>query len=227
MNRPFYAFGLLLALLALAMVAVSSTSRSTTVQSPRGEEGSLLTPAASHGTIYIVVLPAAEEPSAPAALAPAGLRPCVVSLVGPKVSPVTVNCAEFDATCGNPSDVDCLSHYDRGSDEAVYPAAVCSALASSVFAEPPSDADEIVATFRSLAHPSGGSVQRARHTLKTGRLGPVLTARLGAWLWTPDQSIWRGVAVRPICTALALRVSTTDHLPHAERWHSSMMMCVK
>jgi len=37
----------------------------------------------------------------------------------------------------------------------------------------------------------------------------------------------RGVAVRPTCTALGLRLSTSDHLPHAERWHSSMMMWVK
>ena len=37
----------------------------------------------------------------------------------------------------------------------------------------------------------------------------------------------RGVAVRPICTASGLRVSTCDHLPQAERWHSSMTMWLK
>ena len=37
----------------------------------------------------------------------------------------------------------------------------------------------------------------------------------------------RGVAVRPICTAFGLRRSTSDHFPHAERWHSSITMWEK
>ena len=35
------------------------------------------------------------------------------------------------------------------------------------------------------------------------------------------------MAVRPICTAFVFRVSTCDHLPQAERWHSLMTMWVK
>lgn len=37
----------------------------------------------------------------------------------------------------------------------------------------------------------------------------------------------RGVAVRPICIAAGLRVSTSDQRPQAERWHSSMTMWLK
>ena len=37
----------------------------------------------------------------------------------------------------------------------------------------------------------------------------------------------RGVAVRPIWTAWGFIFRTFDHLPHAERWHSSMMMWEK
>lgn len=68
-NRPFYAFGALLAALALAMLAVSSTSRSTTVGSaaPALRSGSAARPVspklrqrASFCSV-VVVLPAANE----------------------------------------------------------------------------------------------------------------------------------------------------------------------
>ena len=50
---------------------------------------------------------------------------------------------------------------------------------------------------------------------------------LGLRRCSADMSSWRGVAVRPICTASGFRVSTSDHLPQAERWHSSMTMWLK
>jgi hypothetical protein len=58
-NRPFYAFGLLLFLLAAAMLAVSSTSRSTTVR-PRAAASKADLPARrpQPAGIYVVVLPA-------------------------------------------------------------------------------------------------------------------------------------------------------------------------
>ena len=63
MNRPFYAFGLLLALLALAMFAVSSSNRPTAGQvQPPAPAGNQLPATARLGSIYVVVLPAAEVP---------------------------------------------------------------------------------------------------------------------------------------------------------------------
>jgi hypothetical protein len=60
-NRPFYAFGVLLFLLAAAMLAVSSTSRSTTVR-PRAAASKAGLPARRPQPmgIYLVVLPAGD-----------------------------------------------------------------------------------------------------------------------------------------------------------------------
>jgi len=122
-NRPFYAFGVLLLLLALAMYAVSSTSRSTAVQSqPAGGAGSLITPAPRLGTIYVVVLPAAEEPQPVATAQP---EPCIPSPARQTsgLRPVLLLPAIHDAApVLDAAEYDCLSHYDAAYDRLVYDA---------------------------------------------------------------------------------------------------------
>ena len=112
MNRPFYAFGVLLALLALAMFAVGSSSRSTTVEvQPKAPAGSLITPAAQLGSIYVVVLPAADEPAEPTVASPAVTE----------LKPIQVSAADYDAACTPAaSDASCLSHYDPIYDRLIY-----------------------------------------------------------------------------------------------------------
>lgn len=67
MNRPFYAFGALSVFLALAVLAVSSTNRSTSVQTTGGQPtaaGAVVrgaTGAKRFSGIYVIVLPAAER----------------------------------------------------------------------------------------------------------------------------------------------------------------------
>ena len=61
MNRPFQAFGTLLILLALAMLAVNSGSRTTMFDRPPPKAKAYLPPRSSRlGGIYVVVLPASE-----------------------------------------------------------------------------------------------------------------------------------------------------------------------
>ena len=107
MNRPFYAFGVLLALLALAMYAVGSSSRSTTVESqPASAGGTLLSPRPRLGSIYVVVLPAAEE------LAHESAASAATALICPQeaaleLTPIQVAPAEYDAAgVAAPFDVD-------------------------------------------------------------------------------------------------------------------------
>lgn len=93
MNRPFYAFGALLLGLALAMLAVSSTSRSTTVR-PNGPspahgraERPTATPAVAGrarrpGGIYIIVLPEALGESSATAGGEYVATPCYAAGCG-------------------------------------------------------------------------------------------------------------------------------------------------
>jgi hypothetical protein len=60
-NRPFYAFGALLVLLALAMLAVGSADRSTTDREPPSPSHRAEVEVAGRGAIYVVVLPAAND----------------------------------------------------------------------------------------------------------------------------------------------------------------------
>ena len=70
MNRPYFSFGALLAALVLTILAVSSSSRSTTVQQaavppenqPMGKGFDAARPSSPRpGNIYLIVLPAAED----------------------------------------------------------------------------------------------------------------------------------------------------------------------
>ena len=142
MNRPFFAFGVLLALLALAMVAVSSTGRSTPVQAqPAAADGSSLDPRPGRGSIYVVVLPQADEQAARAESPVSSLTPvCVVP-------------AELDAA--RPPVIegfDCLSLYDAAYDRLVYGSwsAPTPAAISRELTRQEASADELLAIFRSL-----------------------------------------------------------------------------
>lgn len=62
MNRPFQAFGTLLMLLAAAMLAVNSGSRTTMFDRPSPSVTGSLPPRSSRlGNVYVVVLPAGES----------------------------------------------------------------------------------------------------------------------------------------------------------------------
>ena len=128
MNRPFYAFGMLLALLALAMVAVSSTARTRMVQSPQSrDKGSLLSPAPRGGTIFVVILPGADAPllqqpvpsnaPSPAMVTESSFDACSVLRIAPVcVTEATCDAvAVFDVGSG-----DCRTHYDPLYDQLVY-----------------------------------------------------------------------------------------------------------
>lgn len=145
MNRPFYAFGVLLVLLALAMAAVSSSSRSTTVQTPQ-EGGSLLTPTPSRGTNFVVVLPAGDEPAEGSLQAGSSC-----DLAAPAIKPASVCLLEFDAGGRSLAVADCLSHYDRAYDELIYGQADAPSAAAGSTARPGLDAEDILAVFHSLA----------------------------------------------------------------------------
>jgi hypothetical protein len=125
-NRPFYAFGVLLALLALAMVAVSSTTRTRMVQSPQAhDKGTLKTPARRGSAVYIVVLPEAEQARAAATVAIKSPSPAVVREASfdacsvSQITPVTVSEVSSDAALAA-SSADCRSLYDPVYDELVY-----------------------------------------------------------------------------------------------------------
>ncbi len=131
MNRPFYAFGVLLALLALAMLAVSSTTRSKRVQNrPAQAEGSLLSPSSLGGAIYVIVLPAGDEAPASGPLAAESPAPVVVAPATfdasriRHISPVCVIEAAYDAAESRAAEnADCHSHYDLEYDRLIYGAA--------------------------------------------------------------------------------------------------------
>ena len=101
MNRPFYAFGVLLTLLALAMYAVGSSSRSTTVESqPSASGGTLLSPRPRLGSIYVVVLPAGEEPEHDSHASATTAAVCSTKPKhepAPELTSVQVAPAEYDA----------------------------------------------------------------------------------------------------------------------------------
>ena len=144
-NRPFYAFGALLIALALAMLAVSSTSRSTSVsrEAAAVPASSALPAAASSARparaarfgLLMVVLPA--DDAMPIALADVccpydgdGSTYCTGHC--PEVCPLSGGCsaplaaapiqpATHDpALLRDESSRDCRSHYDPAYDELVY-----------------------------------------------------------------------------------------------------------
>lgn len=150
-NRPFYAFGVLLALLALAMVAVSSTSRCTTVQAqPAAAEGSLLSPV-PHGTIFVVVLPEAEEASEPD-------LPAAADVVPSQIVPAVILPVEYDTVAKVDPQADCRSQHDRTYDELVYGEADFTGANDAT--PPVTDVDELLSLFHSLAGPA----PQASHT---------------------------------------------------------------
>lgn len=94
-NRPFYAFGALLAALALAMLAVSSTSRSTSVS----REAAATLPGAG-------LVPAAASSARPARAA----RFCGILVVLPAAEPLTVATADVPCSCPYADDCDPFAH---------------------------------------------------------------------------------------------------------------------
>jgi hypothetical protein len=171
-NRPFYAFGVLLALLALAMLAVSSTTRTRMVQSPQShDKGSLLSPTPRGGAIYVIILPEGDASPLTQGVAWKALTPAVVAEAPfdasgvPQITPIGVTFAAHDAAAAfSPGSADCRSQYDPQYDELIYGQDESRLLSSSfspVKRDPGATAvawddhasDELI-LFRSLAAPS-------------------------------------------------------------------------
>jgi len=138
-NRPFFAFGVLLALLALAMVAVSSTGRPTRPPAtPQAADGSQLAP--RPGAIYVVVLPEGDE------------QPATINRLESNLKPICIVPAHADGagqTATAPGD--CRSHYDPQYDRLIYgDTAEAAAAGSPKWSRAEASADELLAIFRSL-----------------------------------------------------------------------------
>jgi hypothetical protein len=149
-NRPFSAFGALMALLALSMFAVSSTSRSTTVRPPRSDTANRPLPAAKYVTSLSAACPqcpdqdevrsdAADDELCPADSMKGGCE----SIRGCDVFEADEPCASLPG-CGSgscsrlistrvepaektqatwrfePTPVDCRSYYDPVYDRLIY-----------------------------------------------------------------------------------------------------------
>jgi hypothetical protein len=135
-NRPFYAFGALLAALALAMLAVSSTSRSTSVSNaepavqPAKEhvQGTLLPRNPARFCGYVVVLPAGDDDLFVATnTSHDGCWPCedmcplASGICGASLVAAPVQLATHDpALLADESSRDCRSHYDAEYDLVVH-----------------------------------------------------------------------------------------------------------
>jgi hypothetical protein len=142
-NRPFYAFGALLAALALTMLAVSSTSRSTSVSRLSAHAPQIAAARDRHGFCgMLIVLPAAEDGFADTGPTDSGDRlasevklpvgstwtdwecPCswAQSMEQAKSANVTrITLATHDpALLPGGEGFDCRSHHDRVYDMAVY-----------------------------------------------------------------------------------------------------------
>ena len=122
-NRPFQAFGALLILLALAMLAVNSGSRTTMFDRPPPKAKTYLPPRNSRlGGIYVVVLPASDVENDEAL-----------------ETAITLPVSEIAAEPSDPSEADNRTLYDAAYDVAVYgelagnvgPAAAASQQAAS------------------------------------------------------------------------------------------------
>jgi hypothetical protein len=189
-KSSFYAFGVLLAMLALAIIAVGSSSRTTTVQAQPDDEGSLPTPT-PHGTIYVVVLPAGDEPAP--AVNKASVTEVATEVVRPPMLPVVVVAADCDAATKLQPENDCLSHYDRFYDELVYGRSAADVHQEEA-ATTPTSTDELISLFHSLS-PSKSSPAASRSSFRRNVRGWQTTLRgAGKWLanrandWTAARS---------------------------------------
>ena len=141
MNRPFYAFGILFALLVLTTLAVSSSTRSTTAKRVQARAGrSLPLKRQPGGAVFVVVLPAKQRAASQIAAARVALA-----------SPVSLP-AVHDF-------VECPSFGDAAYDFAVYgvqPAVqpLTPPAANAVARQGNLPPEEVVRVFESLSRAS-------------------------------------------------------------------------
>ena len=161
MNRPFPAFAALIALLALAMFAVSSSSRSTTIQSPRVVTARSLPPRGQ--TNFVLVIPAAAEDALQTAAAPvpSATLHCVVTptadwefsrVTRSRLASAQVAVADrIPALEGQTPNLDCSAHYNEGYDAILHGKTWSE---GSELAQNPSDRPltetEVLAIFKDL-----------------------------------------------------------------------------
>jgi hypothetical protein len=112
-NRPFFAFGALLAALALAMLAVSSTSRSTSVSRQAA----------------VAPVAGADSPAAGSSARPArAARFCGILVVLPAEEPVTIAAVDVPCCCPYADETASWcpgSAFDGQSDDASQEVALC------------------------------------------------------------------------------------------------------
>jgi hypothetical protein len=138
-NRPFYAFGMLFALLALTTLAVSSSTRSTTVKRLKARaEHSLPMKRRPGGAVFVVVLPAKQRTAS-------------------KIAAARVELAGAVSSAAAHDSMECRSFGDAAYDFAVYgdlPAVQPVAPPAVAARQSNLTAEELVSVFTSLSRAS-------------------------------------------------------------------------
>jgi hypothetical protein len=186
-NRPLPAFAALLALLALAMFAVSSSSRSTTIQPPRAQRKATQQKVLAGQSNFVFVVPAAEEATDHDEAALESALISVVCVAAPAFDyqferatraallPARISIAEcVPAIERQPAEVDCRSHYDPVYDRIVHGHAATDAQVSlSTVTNRSLSAVEVLSIFKEL-----GAEGRTREVARWQPLSAVLMTRV-------------------------------------------------
>jgi hypothetical protein len=215
-NRPFTAFGALATFAALAMFAVSSTSRSTTVQSRRLVTRQSADPSWRTGPVAIVRDKGTADDSLPADAAETDetlclpdsieavfqAKPAAERLMGEESSirPAVVEMAQDPlAAWRAPSPMDGRSHYDPFYDRIVYGAAAKPALvlpapepAGGVTSNLDADLTTIFRSFtapqrRGSPHPQAGASTRPTAGNAQPGIAALRTLRVALEKWLSSQ----------------------------------------
>jgi hypothetical protein len=209
-DRPLSAFGTLLTLLALSVFAVSSTSRSTTVQAPRPDSRKPASRYARGGSNFVLIVPADVPEGDDDMTADLGLDSntndvdmCTDQIAHglcsdevdqvaasarrqSRIVPARVEVVERTPETGRiPAPMDCQSHYDAVYDRAVYGAAAVDSTREARVVEQnsvvgDSEADDFLSIFRSLSA-SDRTIPSRRARLLRSKLGAYSAAACN-WL---------------------------------------------
>jgi hypothetical protein len=193
-NRPYYAFGALFTLLALATMAVSSSSRSTTVRSTSScATCSQPVQKRPGGPAFVIVL--REEGRTHAASKIAAAK---VELAGPVSSLMAIH-----------DPMDCRSYGDSAYDFAVYGALPAIQPFTPLAAEQRKElaAEELVSIFATLTPSSHPERRHSHSTFFQGWPRQLQTMALGLQNWALSRAdhiplawLWKQLAADPGAT---------------------------
>jgi hypothetical protein len=226
-DRPLSAFGTLLTLLALSVFAVSSTSRSTTIQSPRPDNRKPTSRYARGGSNFVLILPAdipEGDDDKPAdsdqfARGQGDLARPGSAKVGSqcRIAPTRVAVVErMPATERIPGPMDYRSHYDAVYDRAVYgPLAEVLTPATRVFNFDPAARDSEVGDFLTILRSLSSSDRKIpawSTSLVRMKLGFYLAAaQTWIWHWIASIAIDLGLARDAKSQAPSERIGWNDY----------------